>query len=107
VDRGTSYLICGLDPPFFTFEYLCADELPALSTCSSLTNFPGPAGSISYMSGASDPLVAKIRRTGDRRDGMFWSRRAGYDRGSSFGAQPLHQGLPGEPPKACLGSSRG
>jgi hypothetical protein len=25
--RGTSYLICGLDPPFFTFEHVCADEL--------------------------------------------------------------------------------
>jgi hypothetical protein len=27
--RGTSYLICGLDPPFFTLEHVCADELPA------------------------------------------------------------------------------
>ncbi|MBV8071489.1 MAG: hypothetical protein JO270_16390, partial [Acidobacteriaceae bacterium] len=25
--RGTSYLICGLDPPFFTYEHVCADEL--------------------------------------------------------------------------------
>jgi hypothetical protein len=29
--RGTSYLICGLDPPFFTFEHVCADELPFFS----------------------------------------------------------------------------
>jgi hypothetical protein len=26
--HGTSYLICDLDPPFFPFEHVCADELP-------------------------------------------------------------------------------
>jgi hypothetical protein len=31
IPPGTSYLICGLDPPFFTFEHECADELPAFS----------------------------------------------------------------------------
>ena len=31
IPRGTSYLICGLDPPFFTFERVCADELQAFS----------------------------------------------------------------------------
>jgi hypothetical protein len=28
---GTSYLICGLDPPFISLEHVCADELPAFS----------------------------------------------------------------------------
>ena len=28
---GTSYLICGLDPPFSPEEHVCADELPAFS----------------------------------------------------------------------------
>ena len=31
VPHGTIYLICGLDPPFFTFEHVCADELQAFS----------------------------------------------------------------------------
>ena len=29
--RGTSYLICGLDPPFSPEERVCADELPDFS----------------------------------------------------------------------------
>jgi hypothetical protein len=37
--RGTSYLICGLDPPFFTFEYVCADELPAFSDMQLVDQF--------------------------------------------------------------------
>jgi hypothetical protein len=37
--RGTSYLICGLDPPFFTFEYVCADELPAFSYMELVDQF--------------------------------------------------------------------
>jgi len=37
--RGTSYLICGLDPPFFTFEHVCADELPAFSGMQLVEQF--------------------------------------------------------------------
>jgi hypothetical protein len=37
--RGTSYLICGLDPPFFTFEHVCADELPAFSDMQLIEQF--------------------------------------------------------------------
>ena len=36
---GTSYLICGLDPPFFTFEQVCADELPAFSGMQLVEQF--------------------------------------------------------------------
>ena len=36
---GTSYLICGLDPPFFTFEHTCADELPAFSDMHLVEQF--------------------------------------------------------------------
>jgi hypothetical protein len=36
---GTSYLICGLDPPFFTFEHVCADELPAFSDMQLVEQF--------------------------------------------------------------------
>ena len=31
IPRGTTYLICGRDPPFFTFEHVCSDELPAFN----------------------------------------------------------------------------
>ena len=31
IPRGTIYLICGLDRPFFPFEHVCADELPTFS----------------------------------------------------------------------------
>jgi hypothetical protein len=37
--RGTSYLICGLDPPFFAFEHVCADELPAFSGMQFVEQF--------------------------------------------------------------------
>jgi hypothetical protein len=37
--RGTSYLICGLDPPFFTFEHVCADELPAFGDMQLVEQF--------------------------------------------------------------------
>jgi hypothetical protein len=36
---GTSYLICGLDPPFFTFEHVCADELPDFSDMQLVEQF--------------------------------------------------------------------
>jgi hypothetical protein len=36
---GTSYLICGLEPPFFTFEHVCADELPAFSDMQLVEQF--------------------------------------------------------------------
>jgi hypothetical protein len=36
---GTSYLICGLDPPFFTFEHVCADELPAFGDSQLVNQF--------------------------------------------------------------------
>jgi hypothetical protein len=36
---GTNYLICGLDPPFFTFEHVCADELPAFSGMQLVEQF--------------------------------------------------------------------
>jgi hypothetical protein len=36
---GTSYLICGLDPPFFTFEHVCGDELPAFGDMQLVTQF--------------------------------------------------------------------
>jgi len=36
---GTSYLICGLDPPFFSFEHTCADELPAFSDMQLVEQF--------------------------------------------------------------------
>ena len=37
--RGTSYLICGLDPPFFPYEHVCADELPAFSDMQLVEQF--------------------------------------------------------------------
>jgi hypothetical protein len=37
--RGRSYLVCGLDPPFFTFEYACADELWAFSGMQLIEEF--------------------------------------------------------------------
>jgi hypothetical protein len=37
--RGTSYLICGLDPPFLPFEHVCADELPAFSDMQLVEQF--------------------------------------------------------------------
>jgi hypothetical protein len=37
--RGTSYLICSLDPPFFTLEHVCADELPAFSGMQPFEQF--------------------------------------------------------------------
>jgi hypothetical protein len=36
---GTIYLICGLDPPFFTFEHVCADELPAFGDVQLIKQF--------------------------------------------------------------------
>jgi hypothetical protein len=39
VPPGTSYLICGLDPPFFTFEHVCADELQAFSGMQLVEQF--------------------------------------------------------------------
>jgi hypothetical protein len=40
IPPGTSYLICGLDPPFFTFEHVCADELPAFGDMQLVGQFP-------------------------------------------------------------------
>jgi hypothetical protein len=37
--RGTSYLICGLDQPFFTFEHVCADDLPAFDGMQLVEQF--------------------------------------------------------------------
>jgi hypothetical protein len=37
--RGTSYLICDLDPPFFPFEHVCADELPVFSGMQLVEQF--------------------------------------------------------------------
>jgi hypothetical protein len=37
--RGTSYLICGLDPPFIREEHVCADELPAFSDMQLVDQF--------------------------------------------------------------------
>ncbi len=39
IPRGTSYLICGLDPPFFTFEHTCAQELPAFDLIQLIEQF--------------------------------------------------------------------
>ena len=36
---GTSYLICGLDPPFSPSERVCADELPAFSDMQLVEQF--------------------------------------------------------------------
>jgi hypothetical protein len=36
---GTSYLICGLDPPFGPQERVCADELPAFSDMQLVAQF--------------------------------------------------------------------
>jgi hypothetical protein len=36
---GTSYLICGLDPPFSPQERVCADELPAFSDMQLVEQF--------------------------------------------------------------------
>jgi hypothetical protein len=36
---GTSYLICGLNPPFFSFEHICADELPAFRGMQLIERF--------------------------------------------------------------------
>ena len=37
--RGTSYLICGLDPPFSPEERVCADELPDFSDMQLVGHF--------------------------------------------------------------------
>jgi hypothetical protein len=37
--HGTSYLICGLDPPFSPQERVCADELPAFSGMQLVEQF--------------------------------------------------------------------
>jgi hypothetical protein len=39
IPSGTIYLICGLDPPFFTFEHTCADELPVFSGMQLVDEF--------------------------------------------------------------------
>jgi hypothetical protein len=39
IPRGTIYLICGLDRPFFSFEHMCADELPAFSGMQLVDEF--------------------------------------------------------------------
>jgi hypothetical protein len=39
IPHGTIYLICGLDPPFFTFEHVCADELPAFGDMELVEQF--------------------------------------------------------------------
>jgi hypothetical protein len=36
---GTSYLICGLDPPFSPEEHVCADELPAFGGMQPVDEF--------------------------------------------------------------------
>jgi hypothetical protein len=36
---GTSYLLCGIDPPFFTFEKVCADALPAFNDMQLVSLF--------------------------------------------------------------------
>jgi hypothetical protein len=57
--HGTSYLICSLDPSFSTFEYACADELPAFGDMDLVEQFPGPAGSMPCMNGTSDARSSK------------------------------------------------
>jgi hypothetical protein len=37
--RGTSYLICGLDPPFIREEHACTDELPAFNGMQLVEQF--------------------------------------------------------------------
>ena len=39
IPRGTIYLICSLDRPFFPFEHVCADELPAFSDMQLVEQF--------------------------------------------------------------------
>ncbi|MGA8597952.1 MAG: hypothetical protein WB676_24820, partial [Bryobacteraceae bacterium] len=39
IPRGTIYLICGLDQPFFSFEHTCADELPAFGGMQLVDQF--------------------------------------------------------------------
>jgi hypothetical protein len=39
IPPGTIYLICGLDRPFFPFEHVCADELPAFSDMQFVEQF--------------------------------------------------------------------
>ena len=39
VPAGPIYLICGLDPPFFTFEHTCAEELPAFRDMQLIEQF--------------------------------------------------------------------
>ena len=39
IPRGTIYLICGLDRPFFPFEHVCADELPTFSSMQLADEF--------------------------------------------------------------------
>ena len=39
IPPGTSYLICGLDPPFHTFERVCGDNLPAFSGMQLVDQF--------------------------------------------------------------------
>jgi hypothetical protein len=39
IPRDTIYLICGLDPPFFTFEQVCDDELPTFGDMQLVEQF--------------------------------------------------------------------
>jgi hypothetical protein len=39
IPPGTIYLICGLDRPFFPFEHVCADELPAFTGIQLVEQF--------------------------------------------------------------------
>jgi hypothetical protein len=39
IPHGTSYLICGLDPPFSPAERVCADELPAFGDMQLVDQF--------------------------------------------------------------------
>jgi hypothetical protein len=56
--RGTSYLICGLDPPFSPQELFAPTSCWFSAICSSLSSFPGRAETISYTSGASEEASA-------------------------------------------------
>jgi hypothetical protein len=39
IPRGTIYLICGVDPPFFTLEHACANDLPAFGDMQLIEEF--------------------------------------------------------------------
>lgn len=66
--RGTIYLICGLDRPFYPFEHSCADELPALGERRLVGQFSWAARKYQIYERRNDAPGHGNQRTGDAID---------------------------------------